>query len=841
MKKTITLLAAVSVVGGTSATAVSCSFKGDKNKGGTTDPKTTDKESSQVLLKMEVQNYLNEKGTFDSKESAIKDIQSKSDWKTEGIDSLTGSVYGTDSVSSIHIKGKLKKGYIWPKTSAGEFDVTIKINNEKNVDKVATELSNVYFEDENEAKEIIKTKFKSISGVDQVTVFQAQMTRSRLKYEVNLTYKYNVVGPEKQEVLINLKNNLSTDIYAANQSISKDNKKYESKPAATKVIKSTFESIEGVQSTSLVWDQWAPYKYTISIKYDDKSKGPESAEGVIELKSNLADAIKIAQNIFESKEYKSSSSARTTVASNLKIEGITNTEFSWIDESLLKYNIKLSYSNDYFGPSSISGTLLKYQSATFEKIENQIIDMRKTNTISVDLKGNNLANKKISVSSDNSSVTATYANEKITLVINNNKSIKSVIKVWDEDEKEDGIEFTTSILAKPEIVTKLDPEYGWYLNHETTLDIFTNDFDKTKGDSFEITSKLQGAENSFSVSTYIETSLLQDSQNQQKFILHYKFIKALPENAKVQIGLKLNDEIVSMFTLISKSEVNISDSISLALNNIKNNYNWKTGKENDMQVKVEKDLASINGIDQVYFEWDKKENLSYKVSITYKLGSTGEKSFKNNGTWYMPAEFETSNDLNYDLRKPLNNTYKIYGKNLAGKSLAIESDNNETNVSIGQETGVEGTLEFRTITINSSCVNDAKAHIKIYQIDDANQKIAINLNIFALPFMTNPTRDLPTTNWKGNWNINYEKWTVVEIEVNNFHPELGDTVEGWCDDGFVTVKANLKEGTNNIIQWQNYGNTKNKVVGTQQVYFSINSQRTNDSNKRYFEITSKVV
>ncbi|WP_199787093.1 hypothetical protein [Mesoplasma florum] len=460
MKKTVTLLAAVSIVGGASATAVSCSFKGDKNKGGTTDQKTTDKESSQVLLKMEVQNYLNEKGAFDSKESAIKDIQSKSDWKTEGIDSLTGSVYGTDSVSSIHIKGKLKKGYIWPKTSAGEFDVIIKINNEKNVSEVAKELSMTFYNNEDEAKENIRTKFKSITGVDQVSVVKILTVRSQLKFEVSLNYRNNVEGPEKIEVLINLKNNLTTDIYAANQSISKDNKKYESKIAAAKFIKSTFESIEGVEKTSLVWDQWAPYNYTISIKYDEKSKGPENAEGVIQLKTNLTEAIKTAKNIFESKEYKSSVSAKNAVESNLKIEGILNAEFSWEDEVALKYNIKLSYSNDFFGPSSISGTLLKYESASFDKIENQTIDMRKTNKILIDVKGKNLTNKKISVSSDDSSIQATYADGKITLVANDNKNIRAVIKVWDEEEKEDAIEFTTIILAKPEIVSKLEPEYG---------------------------------------------------------------------------------------------------------------------------------------------------------------------------------------------------------------------------------------------------------------------------------------------------------------------------------------------------------------------------------------------
>ncbi|AVN59118.1 hypothetical protein [Mesoplasma florum] len=845
MKKTITLLAAVSIVGGTSATAVSCSFKGDKNKGGTTDPKTTDKESNQVLLKMEVQNYLNEKGTFDSKESAIKDIQSKSDWKTEGIDSLTGSIYGTDSVSSIHIKGKLKKGYIWPRTSAGEFDVTIKINNEKNVEKVATELSTIYFEDENEAKENIKTKFKLISGVDQVSVIQAPMTRSRLKYEVNLTYKNNVEGPEKQEVLINLKNNLSTDIYAANQSISKDNKKYESKPAAAKFIKSTFESIEGVQSTSLVWDQWAPYNYTISIKYDDKSKGPENAEGVIQLKSNLADAIKTAQNIFESKEYKSSSSARTTIESSLKIEGITITDFSLVDdESLLKYNVKLSYSNDYFGPTSISGKLSKYQSAKFDKIEDQTIDMRKTNTILVDLKGNNLANKKISVSSsDNTLVSATYANEKITLRVSDNKNIKAVIKVWDEEEKEDGIEFTAWVLAKPEIVTKLEPEYGWYLNHETTLDIFTNDFDKTKGDSFEITSKLQGVQNSFSVSTYIETSLLQDSQNQQKFILHYKFINALPENAKVQIGLKLNDEIVSTFTLVTKAETNISDTINKTLNDIKNNFNYKVGKESDLEIQVESDLKSINGIEKVYFDWTSKPELTYKVTVFYKLGFTGDKSFINKGTRYEPAKFENAEDIIYDLRKPSNNTYKIYGKNLTGKSLAINSDNNETKVSIARETGIEENgLEFRTITVDSNSIDDTAVHLKIYQVDDTDQNVEINLTIFALPYQSQPNIDWPITGpWAlwgdlGRLEIAKNSTKNLNVHINNFHPELGDTVE-IKNDKIENISANYSVMKNNdgkatiilSMKWEK----SQWWTSFANIELIINGQLNPDGQKRY--------
>ncbi|ATZ21040.1 hypothetical protein [Mesoplasma coleopterae] len=640
MKKTITLLAAVSIVGGASATIVSCSFKGDKNKGGTTDPKTADKETSQVLLKAEIQKYLDEKEAFNSREEAIKNIQNKKDWKTEGIESLTGSLYGSNSVSSIHIKAKLKKGYVWQKASVGEFDVVIKINNEKNVSEVAKELSMTYYDNEDEAKESIRTKFKSITGVEQVSVVRILTVRSQLKFEVSLNYRDNVQGPEKLEVLINLKNNLSTDIYAANQSISKDNKKYESKVAAAKFIKSTFESIEGVEKTSLVWDQWAPYNYTISIRYDEKSKGPENAEGVIQLKTNLTEAIKTVKNNFESKEYKSSVSAKSAVESNLKIEGVLNAEFSWEDEATLKYNIKLTYSNDFFGPSSISGTLLKYESASFDKIENQTIDMRKTNKISIDVKGKNLTNKKISVSSDNSSIQATYADGKITLVANENKNIQAVIKIWDEEEKEDGIEFTTIILAKPEIVSKLEPEYGWYLNHETSLDIMMKDFDKAKGDNLQFISQLQEIENSFPVSTYVEIKLVQDSENEQKFTLYYKFIKSLPENGKVKIALKLNGEIGPIFTLVSKQETDISENIDKELNNIKNNYNWKQGQESNLQKQVESNLKLVSGISDVYFEWIDKEELSYKVTINYKLGSTGEKVFSNNGTWYMPAEFK---------------------------------------------------------------------------------------------------------------------------------------------------------------------------------------------------------
>ncbi|ATZ21745.1 hypothetical protein [Mesoplasma tabanidae] len=735
MKKTITLLAAVSIVGGASTTAVSCSFKGDKNKGGTTNPKPADKETSQVLLKAEIQKYLNEKGTFNSKEDAITDIQNKSDWTTEGLESLVGSIYGSDSVSSIHIKAKLKEGYVWPKTSSGEFDVIIKIDNENNVNKLAEELSTTYYKSEEEAKETIKSKFKSISGVDQVVVAKIANARSQLKYEVNLTYKNNVQGPEKKDVLINIKNNLSTDIYAANQSISKDNKKYESKVLAAKIIKETFESIKGVKSTNLVWDQWAPYNYTISIKYDDKSQGPETAEGVIQLKTNLSDAIKTAKNIFEIKEYKNSVSAKSAVETNLKIEGILNAEFSWEDEATFKYNIKFSYSNDFFGPPSISGTLLKYESATFDKIENQWIDMRKNQTISVDLKGKNLANKKISVSSDNSSITAKYADEKIVLTANDNKNIQAVIKVWDEEEKDDGIEFTTSILAKPEIATKLESEYGWYLNHETTLDISTKDFDKVKGDTFVITSQLQGNENSFPVSTYIETSLMQDSQDQQKFIFHYKFIKALPENVKVQIGLKLNGEIVSIFNLVSKSETNISEHINKTLNNIKNNYNWKEGKEDDLQNQVQNDLATINGIDQIYFEWVKKENLSYKVALTYKIGFTGEKSFINNGTWYMPAEFEQNQSLTFDMRNPSNNSYKIYGQNLSGKNFGVETDNSDIKVEIDGQVGVEGNRQYVIIKISTTAKDDVKNKITLYQDDDKNQKVEIGANVWALPYL----------------------------------------------------------------------------------------------------------
>ncbi|AAT75863.1 unknown lipoprotein [Mesoplasma florum L1] len=773
MKKTVTLLAAVSIVGGASATAVSCSFKGDKNKGGTTDQKTTDKESSQVLLKMEVQNYLNEKGAFDSKESAIKDIQSKSDWKTEGIDSLTGSVYGTDSVSSIHIKGKLKKGYIWPKTSAGEFDVIIKINNEKNVSEVAKELSMTFYNNEDEAKENIRTKFKSITGVDQVSVVKILTVRSQLKFEISLNYRNNVEGPEKIEVLINLKNNLTTDIYAANQSISKDNKKYESKIAAAKFIKSTFESIEGVEKTSLVWDQWAPYNYTISIKYDEKSKGPENAEGVIQLKTNLTEAIKTAKNIFESKEYKSSVSAKNAVESNLKIEGILNAEFSWEDEVALKYNIKLSYSNDFFGPSSISGTLLKYESASFDKIENQTIDMRKTNKILIDVKGKNLTNKKISVSSDDSSIQATYADGKITLVANDNKNIRAVIKVWDEEEKEDAIEFTTIILAKPEIVSKLEPEYGWYLNHETSLDIMMKDFDKAKGDNLEFISQLQEIENSFPVSTYAEIKLVQDSENQQKFTLYYKFIKSLPENGKVKIALKLNGEMGPIFTLVSKQETDISENIDKELNNIKNNYNWKQGQENNLQKQVESDLKSISGISDVYFEWIDKGELSYKVTINYKLGNTGEKVFSNNGTWYMPAEFEEKDSLTFDMRNPTLNTYEVYGKNLSGKTFKIESDNPEVIAETDGKVNVKNNRQFLTIKVSSTAKDDVTSLINLYQEDDPNQKIEITANVWALPYVTTIGENW-TLNNSNRLEIKENEEKNLLFTVNNFKSKIDD-------------------------------------------------------------------
>lgn len=56
MKKTITLLAAVSVVSGASATVVSCSFIGDK-KTKETDTTTSDKEVSQEILKKEIQEF----------------------------------------------------------------------------------------------------------------------------------------------------------------------------------------------------------------------------------------------------------------------------------------------------------------------------------------------------------------------------------------------------------------------------------------------------------------------------------------------------------------------------------------------------------------------------------------------------------------------------------------------------------------------------------------------------------------------------------------------------------------------------------------------------------------
>lgn len=75
MKKTITLLAAVSVVAGTSTTIVSCSLTNDKDKDSRNKP-NTNKEVSQISLKNEIQAFLNDK-QFDNKNAAINAVQNK--------------------------------------------------------------------------------------------------------------------------------------------------------------------------------------------------------------------------------------------------------------------------------------------------------------------------------------------------------------------------------------------------------------------------------------------------------------------------------------------------------------------------------------------------------------------------------------------------------------------------------------------------------------------------------------------------------------------------------------------------------------------------------------------
>lgn len=187
--------------------------------------------------------------------------------------------------------------------------------------------------------------------------------RTQLSYDVYLTYEESVTGLENQKVIINLKNNLNEKIVITNESISKDNKKYKSKLDAENFIKSSFTSIKGVSQVSITWDPWSILSYTVKITYDTKSLGPETCEGTIELKANIESTIKNAKLKFETIEYKSSTSAQAEVEKELKaIEGIKDIVFKWDDESLFKYNVKIEYLDDYFGPLVLTGTLKKYES-----------------------------------------------------------------------------------------------------------------------------------------------------------------------------------------------------------------------------------------------------------------------------------------------------------------------------------------------------------------------------------------------------------------------------------------------------------------------------------------------
>lgn len=146
---------------------------------------------------------------FDSKDSAITAVQNKKDWKFEGLDSLQCSTYSSIQTSSIHVKSKLKTGYIWLKSKSGEFDVNISLNNSSSVTEVSKKISQTYFADQNDAKTNVENSFKELPGVKTVVVEENETTRSQLSFNVYLTYEDSVSGPAMQTVLINVKDNLN--------------------------------------------------------------------------------------------------------------------------------------------------------------------------------------------------------------------------------------------------------------------------------------------------------------------------------------------------------------------------------------------------------------------------------------------------------------------------------------------------------------------------------------------------------------------------------------------------------------------------------------------------------
>ncbi|WP_028124294.1 hypothetical protein [Mesoplasma melaleucae] len=121
----------------------------------------------------------------------------------------------------------------------------------------------------------------------------------------------------------------------------------------------------------------------------------------------------------------------------------------------------------------------------------------------------------------------------MVIINKQNDEIKSIIKVWEVNSPNDTMEFAVTILPKPILVTKMNSEYGWYLDYKKIEEIMTKNYYNAKNDKFEIVSQLQDVEGNPKVEDYIDVYLKQDAQNQQKFYLHYKFKKAIPENGYV--------------------------------------------------------------------------------------------------------------------------------------------------------------------------------------------------------------------------------------------------------------------------------------------------------------------
>lgn len=77
-------------------------------------------------------------------------------------------------------------------------------------------------------EEVVKTEienaFKALNGFKTASVEKQTKTRLMLAFNVKLTYLGSITGPKRQQVTVNIKNNLSKDVFAANELITKDNK-----------------------------------------------------------------------------------------------------------------------------------------------------------------------------------------------------------------------------------------------------------------------------------------------------------------------------------------------------------------------------------------------------------------------------------------------------------------------------------------------------------------------------------------------------------------------------------------------------------------------------------------